>query len=58
MRLIKLILVVIVWTMLKGQRNRKPKNCLNPENCLTQEKNHQKVGIKLIVALKRVEITF
>ena len=52
-------LVVMVWSTLRSQENRKAKNRLSLENCLIQEnlkvknwKNHQKVGIHLISMLK------
>ena len=46
-------LVVIVWSTLGSQENRKARKRLSPENRLSQEKIHQKVGIHLISALRR-----
>ena len=44
--------------MLKNKKNQKRKNCLSLENCLNQKKSHQKVGINLILELKRLEQVF
>ena len=57
MRLIDLVLIEMVWSTLKSQKNcLSQKTCLSQENqkakkylsleiWLNQEKNHQKVGI-------------
>ena len=44
--------LVVMWSTLKSQENRKAKKCLSSENRLSQEKTHQKVGIHLILALQ------
>ena len=56
----KLIALKIVINQLKNIENRQKlenclsfENCLSPENRLSQEKNCQKVGIYLILTLKR-----
>ena len=57
MRSIDLVLVEIVWSMLKSQKNclsqenRKAKKRLSLEIWLSQEKSCQKVGIQLILTL-------
>ena len=60
-RSMNLVLMVIVWSMLRNQENRKTKSCLNLKNCQSQEnqkaknrlgpKNCQKIGIHLISVL-------
>ena len=56
-RLIKLVLVEIVWNMLKSQenclnqKNRKARKCLSLKIQLSQEKSYQKVEIQLISML-------
>ena len=54
------MLVMVVWKLLKNQENQKVKICQSPKNYLSQEnqkaknwKNHQKVGIYLILTLQK-----
>ena len=58
MRLIDLILVIIVTKLLKNKENQKVKSYLNSKNWLSQEKSCQKVGIYLILMLKKLSQAF
>ena len=51
-RLLDLVLVVIIRNLLKNQ-----KNYLSLKNCLSQEKNGQKVGIYINSLLKKLNQT-
>ena len=48
-------LVVMVWSTLRSQENRKTRKRLSPENRLSQKKIHQKVGIYFILALRNLD---
>ena len=62
MRLIDLILVVLVWSTLKNQENRKAKNCLSLKNQKVKNwlslKNRQKNKNLFKFHTKKIELNF
>ena len=48
---VRAVIVLVVWKLLKNQKNQKAKNCLSPKNC-------QKVRIHPILTLKMIGRAF